>query len=81
MHLPHLARGESLFAQFDSYRFENHDHKGYRQVTRQIRETQAALKLKLKFDTIFRHRVANLHYLVVEKAPFKLVTSIPLPRN
>ena len=67
VHLPHLARGESLFPQFDSYQFEDHDHKVYRQVTRQIRETQAALKFKLKFDTIFRYRIANLHYLVVEE--------------
>ncbi len=66
VHLPHLAKGESLFPEFDSYRFEDHEHEGYQSTVRSIRQLQAALAGSVKFDKMREYRVANLHYLVVE---------------
>ncbi len=65
-HLPHLAKGESLFPEFDSYRFEDHEHEGYRSTVRSICQLQSALVGSVKFDKMREYRVANLHYLVVE---------------
>ena len=37
LHLPHLANGESLFAEFDSYRLREHSHAGYKKLLLEIR--------------------------------------------
>jgi hypothetical protein len=66
LHLPHLANGESLFPEFDSYRLRPHRHAGYQKLVRAIVTTRSAL-LKTKFDRLFSYRLANLHYLVVEE--------------
>ncbi len=65
VHLPHLCRGESLFPEFDAFNFEQ-EHKGYREVIRQIRLIQSAITSSVKLDNLMRYRVANIHYLVVE---------------
>jgi hypothetical protein len=66
LHLPHLANGESLFPEYDSYRLRPHRHAGYQKLVRDIGATRSAL-LKTKFDRLFSYRLANLHYLVVEE--------------
>jgi hypothetical protein len=67
LHLPHLANGESLFPEFDSYRLRPYRHAGYRKLVRDIDTTRSALQLKTKFDRLLSYRLANLHYLVVEE--------------
>jgi hypothetical protein len=68
VHLPHLAKGESLFPQFDSYRFPEYRHAGYRKLAKQIAVAKHGIIDGTKFDRLFSYRLANLHYLVVEEA-------------
>jgi hypothetical protein len=37
VHLPHLANGDALFPEFDSYRLREHSHAGYQKLLREIR--------------------------------------------
>ncbi|MEJ0001503.1 MAG: hypothetical protein WDO13_21650 [Verrucomicrobiota bacterium] len=67
LHLPHLANGESLFPEFDSYRLRPHHHAGYHKLMREITAARRALQLKTKFDRLRAYGLANLHYLVVEE--------------
>ncbi len=66
IHHPHYANGESLFQEFDSYRLEECQHKGYRKLLREIAIAQKGLIKGTKFDRLLSYRMANLHYLVVE---------------
>jgi hypothetical protein len=66
LHLPHLANGESLFPEFDSYRLRENRHQGYARLSNDLRRTKAAIMGATKFDRLLQYRVANLHYLVVE---------------
>jgi hypothetical protein len=68
LHLPHLANGESLFPEFDSYRLRPYRHDGYQKLMKTIETARAALQLKTKFDRLFAYCIANLHYLVVEES-------------
>jgi hypothetical protein len=68
LHLPHLANGESLFPEFDSYRLRENRHQGYERLTNDLRRTKAAIISATKFDRLLQYRVANLHYLVVEES-------------
>ena len=65
--LPHLANGESLFPEFDSYRFREHRHEGYRKLVRHIAAARRGILDGTKFDRLISYRLANLHYLVVEE--------------
>lgn len=76
VHLPHLANGESLFPQFDSYRLREHDHAGYRKVLAQIRAAKRGILEGTKFDRFVSYKVANLHYLVAEE---KIIETHELP--
>jgi hypothetical protein len=67
LHLPHLAKGESLFPEFDCYALEQHRHAGYTQLLSRIAVLKRALVHCTKFDRLLAYGVANLHYLVVEK--------------
>ena len=67
VHLPHLAKGESLFPQFDSYRFPEYDHKTYRKLAREVAIAKRGILEGTKFDRLLSYRLANLHYLVVEE--------------
>ena len=66
MHLPHLARGESLSPEFDCYRLAEHRHGGYQRLVRHIAMAKRALLTGTKFDRLMTYKVANLHYLVAE---------------
>jgi hypothetical protein len=66
LHLPHLANGEALFPEYDSYRLCENRHRGYQRLTNELRRTKAAIMGATKFDRLLQYRVANLHYLVVE---------------
>jgi hypothetical protein len=66
LHLPHLANGESLLPEFDSYRLREYRHAGYRKLVRDIAVAKRGVLQGTKFDRLFSYRLANLHYLVVE---------------
>lgn len=68
LHLPHLAHGDSLFPEFDSYRLRPYRHDGYRKLVKDIDTARSALVHKTKFDRLFAYGLANLHYLVVEES-------------
>jgi hypothetical protein len=68
VHLPHLANGEGLFPEFDSYRLPESRHAGYRKLLKDIAVAKKAVVHGTKFDWLFSYRLANLHYLVVEDA-------------
>ena len=76
VHLPHLADGESLFPEFDSYRLREHDHAGYKKLLREMRIAKRGVFDGTKFDRLLSYRVANLHYLVAEE---NLIESHELP--
>jgi hypothetical protein len=76
LHLPHLANGESLFPEFDSYRLREHNHIGYKKLLRQIRISKRGMLDGTKFDRLLNYRVANLHYLVAEE---QLIEAHELP--
>ena len=76
LHLPHLANGESLFPEFDSYRLREHSHSGYQKLVRQIRISKRGVIDGTKFDRLLNYKMANLHYLVAEKG---LIESHELP--
>jgi hypothetical protein len=78
VHLPHLANGESLFPEFDSYRLREHDHAGYKRLIREIRIAKRGVLDGTKFDRLLGYRVANLHYLVAEE---KLIETHELPEG
>ncbi len=67
LHLPHLANGESLFPEFDSYRLREHRHAGYQRLVKQITMSKNGIIDGTKFDRLRSYRMANLHYLVVDK--------------
>jgi hypothetical protein len=68
LHLPHLAHGETLFPEFDSYRLREHRHDGYRRLVRHIDTAKRSVLHGTKFDRLLSYRMANLHYLVVEES-------------
>jgi hypothetical protein len=76
LHLPHLANGETLFPEFDTYRLREHQHAGYGRLIRHIRIAQRGISTGTKFDRLLSYHMANLHYLVAEDA---LVDSSELP--
>jgi len=76
VHLPHLANGEALFPEFDSYRLREHSHAGYQKLLREIRVAKRGVLDGTKFDRLLSYRVANLHYLVAEE---KLIETYEVP--
>jgi len=76
VHLPHLANGDCLLPEFDSYRLQGYRHAGYRKLVKDITIAKRGVLHGTKFDRLFSYRVANLYYLVVEEA---LLTSHEVP--
>jgi hypothetical protein len=71
VHYPSLRVHDSLFAEFDSHNFEAIEHRGYKQVLRQMRALQNRLFDCTKFETLIRYRCANLFFLVLTKELFR----------
>jgi hypothetical protein len=67
IHLPHLANGEALFPEFDSYRLREHKHAPYQKLMREIGLAKRGVIAGTKFDRLYRYKMANLHYLVAEE--------------
>ncbi len=76
LHHPHLAKGESLFPEFDSYHLQECRHEGYRKLGQHIATAKRGIIHATKFDRLLSYRMANLHYLVVEE---KLLESHEVP--
>lgn len=66
LHLPSLRRGESLFAECDSYDLETIRHDGLRAVRREEATLQARLYGATKFARVRRYGCADRFYLVAE---------------
>src|ERR1700736_1662416 len=71
VHYPALRVPDSLFAAFDSHNFAAIDHRGYKQVMRQMQALQNRLFDGTKFETLIRYRCANLFFLVLPSELFR----------
>jgi len=64
---PSLRNGDTLFPEFDSYRFEAAGYEPYDRLTGELRTLSARLHAQTKFAKLIRWRAANLHYVVAEE--------------
>ncbi|HXP34449.1 MAG TPA: hypothetical protein VN827_02755 [Chthoniobacterales bacterium] len=71
VHYPALRVPDSLFAEFDSHNFAAIEHRGYKQVMRQMQALQNRLFDGTKFETLIRYRCANLFFLVLPSELFR----------
>jgi hypothetical protein len=71
VHYPVLRVADSLFAEFDSHNFGAIEHRGYKQVKRQMQALQNRLFDCTKFETLIRYRCANLFFLVLPSELFR----------
>jgi hypothetical protein len=71
VHYPALRVADSLFAEFDSHNFSVIEHRGYKQVMRQMQALQNRLFDCAKFETLIRYRCANLFFLVLPNELFR----------
>lgn len=71
VHYPGLRVPDSLFDEFHSHNFSAIDHRGYKQVVRQIQALQNRLFDCTKFETLIRYRCANLFFLVLPNELFR----------
>jgi hypothetical protein len=65
-YFPSLRKGESLFPEFDGYRYEEAGFAPYDEIQSEIVLLTRRLHAQTKFDKLLRWQAANLHYLVVE---------------
>lgn len=65
-YFPSLRKGESLFPEFDGYRYEEAGFAPYDAIQAEILLLTRRLHAQTKFDKLLRWQAANLHYLVVE---------------
>ena len=70
-HWPSLRNGDTLFPEFDSYRFEAAGYEPYDKLTRELRTLSARLHAQTKFAKLIRWRAANVHYVVAEEGVAK----------
>src|SRR5438874_2747638 len=71
VHYPALRVADSLFVEFDSHNFSAIEHRGYKQVMRQLQALQNRLFDCTKFETLIRYRSANLFFLVLPNELFR----------
>ena len=71
VHYPALRVADSLFAEFDSHNFGAIEHRGYKQVLRQLQTLQNRLFDGTKFETLIRYCCANLFFLVLPNKLFR----------
>ncbi len=71
LHLPSLRHADTLFAEFDSFRFEDAGFEPYDRIMRELRVLSSRLHGQTKFAKLIRWRAANLHYVVAEEGVAK----------
>jgi hypothetical protein len=71
VHYPALRVADSLFAEFDSHNFSAIEHRGYKQVVRQMQALQNRLFDCTKFEKLILYRCANLFFLVLPNELFR----------
>jgi hypothetical protein len=71
VHYPGLRVADSLFTEFASHNFSAIEHRGYKQVVRQLQALQNRLFDCTKFETLIRYRCANLFFLVLPNELFR----------
>jgi hypothetical protein len=76
IHYPTLRTGDTLFPEWEAHDFAAIEHRGYRQVTRQLVALQNQLRDGRKFEKLTRYGCANLFFLV---APDDLVREPETP--
>jgi hypothetical protein len=64
---PTLREGETLFPEYDVYRFENVGGSPYQELLGEIYEVSRQLYSKSKFAKMLRWKGANLYYIVAEE--------------
>lgn len=70
-HMPSLRNADTLFVEFDSYRFEAAGYEPYDRLVGELRTLSARLHAQTKFAQLIRWRAANLHYVVAEQGVAK----------
>lgn len=70
-HWPSLSNGDTLFPEFDSYRFEAAGFEPYDKLIEELRMLSTRLHAQTKFAKLIRWRAANLHYVVAEEGVAK----------
>lgn len=63
---PTLREGETLFPEYDVYRFQEVGWAPYEELLREIQQLSDQMLARTKFSRFTRWRGANLHYLVAE---------------
>ncbi len=71
-HQPSLRCADTLFPEFDSYRYETAGYEPYDKITREVRLLARRLHAQTKFADLIRWRAANLHYVVAEAGVAKV---------
>jgi hypothetical protein len=66
VHRPDLRRGESLFAEFDSYDFGGLRHETLHELEAEFEALQRKLLLGVKFSRLHKYHAADFLYLVTE---------------
>lgn len=65
-HRPDLRRGESLFAEFDSYDFGGMRHETLHGLEEELEAVQRKLVTSVKFSRLHKYHAADFLYLVTE---------------
>ncbi len=65
-HMPTLRQADTLFPEFDTYRYEAAGYEPYDKLTAELRMLAGRLHAQTKFSDLIRWRAANLHYVVAE---------------
>jgi len=66
VHRPDLRRGESLFAEYDEYNFQDLRHDGFHEAEDALAQIQRKLLCAVKFARLRRYAAADHLYLVTE---------------
>lgn len=66
VHMPTLRQADTLFPEYDTYRFESAGYEPYDKLTAELRLLAGRLHAQTKFADLVRWRAANLHYVVAE---------------
>ena len=66
LYYPSLRNGDTLFPEFDSYRFEASGYPPYDKLRVEIEMLSRRLHAQTKFARLMRWQAANLHYVVAE---------------